>query len=46
MGPFIVATLCRAVGREKVVGVAVMFVTQVAHALEGRSGLSVPAAAR
>jgi hypothetical protein len=46
MGPFTVATFCRAVGREKVVGVAVMFVTQVEHVPEGRSELSVLEAAR
>jgi hypothetical protein len=46
MGPFTVATFCRAVGSEKVVGDAVILVTQVAHGPEGRRELSVPEAAR
>ena len=46
MGPFTVAADSRAVGREKVVGDAVMFVRQVGHTAEGGFELSVEEAAR
>jgi len=46
MGPLTVAADSRAVGREKMVGDAVMFVRQVGHAPEGGFELSVEDAAR
>jgi hypothetical protein len=46
MGPFTVAADSRAVGRENVVGDAVMFVRHVGHAPEGGFELSVEDAAR